>query len=89
MTLFLHHLKAINDRILEWAHFLYLTRGFWRYLNVSAPKSEIFSERPKEKKKRFLKGFFFNFLEINTHNFVKNDPKFENKRLFGAKCYGG
>ena len=23
--------------------------------------------------------FFFNFLGINTHNFVKNDPKFENK----------
>ena len=89
MTWFLHHLKAINDRISEWAHFLSLTRGFWRYLNVSASKNGIFSARPKKKKKRFWKGFFFNFLGINTHNFVKNDPKFENKSFFDAECYGG
>ena len=31
---------------------------------------------------------FFNFLEINIHNFVKNDPKFQNKGLFHAKFYG-
>ena len=31
---------------------------------------------------------FSNFLEINTHNFVQNDPKFENKNLFDAKFYG-
>ena len=31
---------------------------------------------------------FRNFLEIkNTHNFVKNDPSFENKSLFDAKFY--
>ena len=40
--LILHHLKAIVKRISEWAHFLNLTREFWRYLNVSAPKSGIF-----------------------------------------------
>ena len=39
-------------------------------------------------KKGFLKGFFCNFLGINTYNFVKNDSKFENKGLFHAKFYG-
>ena len=39
-------------------------------------------------KRRFLMVFFFNFLGINTHNFVKNDLKFENKCLFHAKVYG-
>ena len=38
--------------------------------------------------KTFLKGFFLDFLGINTHKFVKNDPKFENKSLFDAKFYG-
>ena len=38
-------------------------------------------------KRRFLIGFFFNFLGINTHNLVKNDLKFENKNLFHAKLY--
>ena len=38
--------------------------------------------------KTFLKGFFWNFLGINTYKFVKNDPKFENKSLFDAKFYG-
>ena len=40
---------------------------------------------------KFLKifeCFFCNFLGRNTHNFVKNDPKFENKSLFDAKFYG-
>ena len=37
----------------------------------------------------FLKGIFaiFSFcifLQINTHNFVKKDPQFENKSLFDA-----
>ena len=32
--------------------------------------------------------FFYKFLGINTHNFVKNDSNFEFKGLFGAKCYG-
>ena len=37
----------------------------------------------------FLKGIFAifsfcNFLQINTHNFVKKDPQFENKSLFDA-----
>ena len=31
---------------------------------------------------------FWKFLGINTHYFVKNDPKFENKGLFDAKFYG-
>ena len=52
-------------------------------------KTGFFRQDQKRKKKRFLKGFFFNFLEINTHNFVKNDPKFENKSFFDAECYGG
>ena len=33
-------------------------------------------------------GFFFNFLGIYTHNFVKNDLKLETKGLFYAKFYG-
>ena len=33
-------------------------------------------------------GFFGSYLGINTHNFVKNDPKFENEGLFYAKFYG-
>ena len=52
-------------------------------------KTGFFRQDQKRKKKRFLKGFFFNFLEINTHNFVKNDPKFENKSFFDAECYEG
>ena len=35
---FLHHLKALNKRISEWAYFLNLTRWFQRYLNFSASK---------------------------------------------------
>ena len=31
---------------------------------------------------------FCKFLGINIHNFVKNDPNFENKGLFDAKFYG-
>ena len=37
-------------------------------------------------KKRFLRGFLQ--FSGNTHNFVKNDPKFENKSLFDPKFYG-
>ena len=36
--------------------------------------------------RRFLKAFF-NFLEINNHNFVKNDPELENKSLLDEKFY--
>ena len=38
-------------------------------------------------KKKIFKGLFCNFPGINTHNFVKNEPKFENKTLFNAKSY--
>ena len=34
------------------------------------------------------KKIFCNFLGINTHNFVKNDPDLENKGLFDAKFHG-
>ena len=37
-------------------------------------------------KETFLR-LLSNFLGINTHKFVKNDPKFENKSLFDAKRY--
>ena len=36
---------------------------------------------------RFLIGFC-NFWGINTHNFVKNDSKFEDKGLLHARYYG-
>ena len=42
--LFLHHLKALNERISEWAYFLNLTKRFRRYLNFSAPKKGVFSD---------------------------------------------
>ena len=38
-------------------------------------------------KRRFLKGFFCNFLGIDTHSFVKIGSKFENKSLIYAKLY--
>ena len=38
-------------------------------------------------KKKTFDGPFCNFLGTNTHNFVKSDPKFENKSLFHAKFY--
>ena len=31
--------------------------------------------------------FHMEYDPTNTHNFVKNDPKFENKALFHAKVY--
>ena len=34
--------------------------------------------------KKIFEGFFCNFLGINTDNFLKTDPKFENKSLFDA-----
>ena len=90
---FLQHLKTLNERISEWAHFLKLTKRFRRYLylNFSAPKMGFFSQALEGNylfemapKRRFL-HIFCNFLGINTHNFVKTDPKFENKSLFYAK----
>ena len=40
-------------------------------------------------KKNIFEGLFFcNFLGMNIHKFVKNDPKFENKGLLHAKFYG-
>ena len=88
---FLHHLKALNERISEWAYFLNWTRRFQRYLNLSAffrqdlKQGTYISEMAL---KNNICDVFFNFLEINIHNFVKNDPKFQNKGLFHAKFYG-
>ena len=39
---FLHHLKALNERISKWAHLLNLVERFQRYLNFSAPKNVFF-----------------------------------------------
>ena len=80
-------ISSLNERISEWAHFLNLAKRFRRYSNFSAPENEFFFRQDLEgtylsemaTKRRFLKGYFCNFLGINTHNFVKNDPKFENK----------
>ena len=36
------YLKALNKRILEWAHFLNLAKRFLRYSNFSAPKKRGF-----------------------------------------------
>ena len=42
ITWFLHHLKALNERISEWAHFLNFAKRFRWYLNISAPKNGFF-----------------------------------------------
>ena len=39
-------------------------------------------------KKKIFKVCFCSFWRTNTRNFHKIDPKFENKSLFNAKCYG-
>ena len=54
-------------------------QGFFRQDLERTYKSEMAT-------KRFLKGC--SFLGINTHNFVKNNPKLENKSLFNATFYG-
>ena len=38
--------------------------------------------------KNFFLRLFCNFLGINTHYFVKNDTKFENKKIFDSKFHG-
>ena len=77
----LHHLKALNERISEWAHFLNVAKWFWRFLNFSAPKNWGFFRQDLEgtylkwhQKDNFWR-FFCNFLGTNSHNFVKNDAK--------------
>ena len=66
---------------------LNLAKWFWRYLNFSNQKYKIFLDKriyisESGTKKKIFKGFLCNFLRINTHSFVKNDSKFENKGLF-------
>ena len=48
-------------------------------MNVSAPKHGIvFGKTKKEKNNKIFESFFFfNFLEINTHNFVKRAQNFK------------
>ena len=95
IALLLHHLKALNERISEWAHFLNLAKWFRRYLNFRAPKNGVFSDKPQREvtylkwhqKEDFWRAFC-NLLGINTHNFVQNGPKFENKSLFYAEFCG-
>ena len=87
------HLKALNEKISEWAHFLNLTKRFWRYLTFSAQKKRrkdlqktcISRMAPK---RVFLIDFFCNSLGLNPHNFAKIFPNIENKDLFYAKFYG-
>ena len=77
-------------RISQWAHFLNVAKWFRKYLAFSAQKRGLFSgdlrgtDISQTAPKRRL---FCSFLGINTHNFVKNDPDFENKGLFDAKFY--
>ena len=64
-------------------------RGYLEIFKFSAPKKGGLGKTQREltdlewyQKKIYLVGYLFcNFLGINTHNFVKNDPKFENKGL--------
>ena len=87
------HLKALNEKISEWAHFLNLTKRFWRYLTFSAQKKR--RKDPQKTcisrmapKRVFLIDFFCNSLGLNPHNFAKIFPNIENKDLFYAKFYG-
>ena len=43
---FLHNLKALNETISQWAHFLDLAKQFGRYLNFSAPKNGDLLDKP-------------------------------------------
>ena len=45
---FLHHLKALNESISEWAYTLNLAKWFWRYLHFSAPKKRAFLDKTWE-----------------------------------------
>ena len=87
---FLHHLKALNDTNSEWAHFKNLAKGFQRYLHFSAQKMGFLRQGLRGNLHTWdgTKKIFCNFLGINTPNFVKNDPDFENKGLFDAKFHG-
>ena len=87
---FLHHLKALNERISKWAYFLNLTKRF----RSVCQKRGFFQARLRGNlhiwngtKKKNFDGLFYHFLGKNTHNFVKSDVKFENKCLFHAKFY--
>ena len=67
---------------------LYYSMGFfrqkWGFLRQVLEGTYISEMAPKRK---FLEAFC-NFLGITAHNFVENDPKFENRSLFDAKFYG-
>ena len=52
---FVHHFKALNERISEWGYFLNLTKWFWRYLNFSAPNKGVFSDRYFKRELTYLK----------------------------------
>ena len=63
-------MKALNERISEWAHFSNLAKRLQRYLNFSAPKNRVFREdlegsciSEMAPKRRFLKGIFAIFWE--------------------------
>ena len=81
-------------RISEWAHYLNLESSSGHiYFNFSAQKRGFFRQELEESyisrmapQRVFLMGFFYNFLEINTHDFIRNH--FENKVLFHSKFYG-
>ena len=53
-----------------------------------SPKKEGFLDKREliypEWRQRFLMGFF-HFLRKNTHDFVKNEPKFKKEGLLHAK----
>ena len=58
-------MKAVNDRILEWAYLLNLANLFRKYFSYIAPKTGFFFKEDLEgtdisemaPKRRFLKGF--------------------------------
>ena len=64
-------------------------------MNFSALKNGFFLDKTQMEltylkwgQKEDFQRPFWNFLGINAHNFVKKDPKFENKSLFDAKFDG-
>ena len=76
----------------RWVHCLNLDKWFQRYLNFSAPQRGFLSNNLEGNylsemapNIRFLKS---SLQFSGTHNFVKNNPKFENKGLYDAKFYG-
>ena len=92
----LHHFKALNERISEWAHFLNLAKGSRRCLKFSAPKNEVFLDKTLREvtylKWHHKEGFWGVFLQFSGNKHITLLKMTLNltrsKSLFDVKFYG-